>query len=72
MKDPARMLELADDPAELSALTEIFGRRSSLLGVLEATGRAARIRQWGSLINGSGDTSTNRQSMLSICRESIR
>ncbi|WP_239527414.1 HEAT repeat domain-containing protein [Stenotrophomonas maltophilia] len=69
MKDPARMLELADDPAELSALTEIFGRRSSLLGVLEATGRAARIRQWGSLINGSGDTSTNRQSMLSICRE---
>lgn len=69
MENPGRMLKLADDPSELSALTEVFRRRASLPGVLHTTGRAARIRQFGSLINGTGETSANLQSMLAICRE---
>lgn len=69
MKNPGRMLSLADDPSALSALTGIFRERTSLLDELRATGRAARIRQFGSLIEGTGDASTNLRLMHSICRQ---
>lgn len=69
MKNPGRMLSLADDPSALSALTGIFRERTSLLDVLRATGRATRIRELGSLIEGTGDASTNLRLMHSICRQ---